>query len=74
MRHTEEARLVAQESLSNEVHQAWTMYQQSFAELKTQQKSVELACQNYKVVSDRYMSQLALITDMLDASNIKLNA
>lgn len=37
-------------------------------------KSVELAAQNYRVVNDRYMSQMALITDMIDASNIKLNA
>ena len=35
---------------------------------------MQLAQQNYQVVSDRYLSQLALITDMLDASNIKLDA
>jgi outer membrane protein TolC len=42
-------------------------------ELETQQKSVELARQNYQVVNERYLSQLALITDMIDASNIRLN-
>lgn len=50
------------------------MHKQSFVELRTQQKSVELAQQNYQVVSNRYNNQLALITDMIDASNIKLNA
>ena len=49
------------------------MHKQSFVELRTQQKSVELAQQNYQVVSNRYNNQLALITDMIDASNIKLN-
>ena len=50
------------------------MHKQSFVELRTQQKSVELAQQNYQVVSNRYKNQLALITDMIDASNMKLNA
>ena len=65
---------VAAEQLNNQVQQAWTYYQQAYVELATQQKSVELAQQNYQVVSDRYLSQLALITDMIDASNMKLNA
>lgn len=43
-------------------------------ELETQQKNVQLAQQNYEVVNNRYLNQLALITDMIDASNMKLNA
>lgn len=30
--------------------------------------------QNYEVMNARYLSQLALVTDMVDASNLKLNA
>ena len=60
--------------LNNQVQQAYTLYEQSFVTLDTQRKSVELAQQNYQVVNDRYLNQLALITDMLDASNILLNA
>ena len=37
-------------------------------------KSVELANQNYDVTSNRYKNDLALLTDMLDASNMKLSA
>lgn len=65
---------VAAETVDNQMQQAYTLYRQSFVELRTQMKSVELAAQNYRVVNDRYMSQMALITDMIDASNIKLNA
>ena len=65
---------VVAESLDNQVQQAWTLYQQTYADLDTQRKSVQLARQNYQVVNDRYLNQLALITDMLDASNIRLNA
>lgn len=36
--------------------------------------SVELADQNYNVTSNRYKNDLALLTDMLDASNMKLSA
>jgi outer membrane protein TolC len=47
---------------------------ETYEQLNTQQKSVELANQNYSVVSNRYKNDMALITDMLDASNAKLSA
>ena len=65
---------VTQQSIDNRVNQAYTDYLQTYAELETQQKSVQLACQNYDVVSARYAGQLALVTDMIDASNVKLSA
>lgn len=74
LRLTKDTHAVASENVNNEVHQAYTLHQQAFVELRTQQKSVELANQNYQVVQNRYTNQLALITDMIDASNIKLNA
>ena len=62
------------EQQQDAIHEAQTLYEQSFAELDTQRKSVELATQNYQVVNERYLNQLALVTDMIDASNIRLNA
>lgn len=73
-RQAQQSHAVAAEELNNQVQQAYTYYQQAYVELETQQKNVQLAQQNYQVVSDRYLSQLALITDMVDASNIKLDA
>ena len=46
----------------------------SFTDVKTQRKQVELAEQNYDVVNNRYENDLALLTDMLDASNTRLAA
>lgn len=46
----------------------------SYTEVKTQQKQVELANQNYSMVQNRYQNDLALLTDMVDASNMKLSA
>lgn len=74
LQHSQENQTVAGEALNNRLQEAYTLYVQSYTELQTQQKSVELATQNYSVVNNRYENQLALITDMLDASNIKLSA
>lgn len=56
------------------IQAAYTDFNTSFTELRTQEKSVELATENYRVVNNRYDDGVALITDMLDASNIKLSA
>lgn len=74
VRQSHEAAAVAAEQVNNRVQRGYTLLQQAMAELDTRRKSVELAQQNYQVVSDRYRSQLALITDMLDASSMKLDA
>jgi len=49
-------------------------YLEAYEELKTQHKSVELAERNYRTTSTRYSAGMALITDMLDAANAKLDA
>lgn len=69
-----QAQALAAEQLDNNVQQAYTEYMQSYVELETRQTSVELADENYRVVNERYLNQLALITDMLDASSVKLDA
>ena len=73
-RQAREAHAVQTEQLNNNVQAAYVQYKQTYVELETQQKSVELALQNYEVMNARYLSQLALVTDMVDASNLKLNA
>ncbi|MBQ9637751.1 MAG: TolC family protein [Prevotella sp.] len=74
VRRAAEQQRVTDEQVANSVYEAQTLYEQSFADLDTQRKSVELATQNYEVVNERYLNQLVLVTDMLDASNIRLNA
>ncbi|MDE5673758.1 MAG: TolC family protein, partial [Muribaculaceae bacterium] len=49
-------------------------YMEAYEELKTQDKSVELAERNYRTTATRYSADMALITDMLDAANSKLEA
>ncbi|MDR0822400.1 MAG: TolC family protein, partial [Endomicrobium sp.] len=47
---------------------------EAFVLLEAKEKSVELAVQNYDVISYRYQNNLALITELLDASTQKLDA
>lgn len=49
-------------------------YLEAYEELKTRRKSVELAERNYRTVSTRYSADMALVTDMLDAANSRLDA
>ncbi len=64
----------AGESVSMDVRADYIRYLEAYEELKTQQKSVELADRNYRTTATRYSSDMALITDMLDAANSKLDA
>lgn len=62
------------ENIENAVQAAYTDYLTTFTELETSKKQVELASQNYDVVSNRYSNGLALVTDMVDAQNQRLDA
>ncbi len=64
----------ARENVSLGVRADYVRYMEAYEELKTQQKSVELAEKNYRTTSTRYSEGMALITDMLDAANSKLDA
>ena len=78
------AKLSTQKSIENEqllqdniqtaVKAAHIRFAESFTTYDTRLKSLELADQNYEMIRYRYLNDLALITDMLDASNSKLNA
>lgn len=73
-RQSQEALSLAHEEVENGVQASYTNLLTSYTEVKTQQKQVELANQNYSVVQNRYQNDLALLTDMVDASNMKLSA
>lgn len=62
------------EDLLLDVKREHIKYLEAYAELDTQEKSVELAEKNYKTVLTRYSADMALITDLLDAANSRLDA
>ena len=71
---SQEALSLAHEEVEKGVQASYTNLSTSYTEVKTQQKQVELANQNYSVVQNRYQNDLALLTDMVDAANMKLSA
>lgn len=62
------------ESLERRIHEAYTLYSQAVQRLAIEEMNVRLAQENYEVVSNRFDNQLALLTDMLDASTTRLDA
>lgn len=69
-----ESQQLLQENIQIAVKSSYVKFVESFTIYDTQMKSLELAVQNYEVINNRYLNDLALITDMLDASNSKLSA
>ena len=60
--------------IANAVQESYIRMEESRENMETKQKTLELANQNYTVTENRYNNDLALLTDMLDASNTKLQA
>ena len=74
VRQAQESHQLAQEKIKNDVQEGYVNFMTSFTDLRTQEKSLKLADENYNVTDNRYKNGMALLTDMLDASNMKLNA
>lgn len=72
-RKMEEASRLVKEEAENEIHAAYVNLNEAYIRLRTQKKSVQLAHENFNIVRQRYVNGLALITDMLDASNTQLD-
>lgn len=62
------------ENLQNDVQAAYEGYKTAVTELKTKKKGLELARQNYDIICDRYENGMVLVTDMIDAANIRLSS
>lgn len=74
LRTAHERRRLAQEQVENAVQAAYTDFMTAFTELDVQRNNVRLADENYAVTDNRYRNGMALLTDMLDAGNAKLDA
>lgn len=74
VRQSKENSELAHEQIENAVQAGYVNFLTAFTDLHTQENSVRLADQNYRVTSNRYQNEMALLTDMLDASNMKLSA
>lgn len=62
------------EQTSLAVQADYTQYMEAYDEVSTLEKNVQLAKENYEVTETRYRNDMALVTEMLDASNQLLDA
>lgn len=56
------------------VREAYVRHQEALDRVETLRLAVEQAGENYRIVRNRYMNQLSILTDLLDASSVLLDA
>lgn len=66
--------ILEKQNLEVKVNAAYLKYNEAVSQRNTYLESKRLATENYKIIEHKYLNQLALVVDMLDASNSKLDA
>lgn len=71
MRNAEEQK---QQQIRMTVQSALLRHREAISRVEALKLSVRQASENYRIMYNRYMNQLAILTDLLDADNLRLNA
>lgn len=66
--------VLQQENLDVQTNAAYLKWQEAVQQARLNKESEELASENYKIIEAKYLNQLALQADMIDATNAKLEA
>lgn len=62
------------QDIRNNVKSSYVKHQESLQRIATLSKSVEQANENYRIVLNKYKSHIAILTDLIDASRLQLEA
>ena len=63
-----------QQEIRLTVHSAYLHHREAVERVEALKLSVRQAEENYRIMRNRYLNQLAILTDLLDADNLRLNA
>ncbi len=66
--------VIQDQNMEQQIYAAYILYQQAGSQIQTFRDNVGLAIENYEQIETKYFNQLALMVDMLDASNARLQA
>lgn len=69
-----EVETLQEQNRSLALNAAFVKHKEAISQWETRRQNMLLADENYRIVEKKYLNQLALFIDMLDASNEKLNA
>jgi outer membrane protein TolC len=58
------------DNVRTEAHSYYIKYAEALTRIQVNERSVEQAQVNYKIVNTKYLNQLSLLTDLLDADNL----
>lgn len=62
------------QTIRSDVRAAYVHHQEAMERIKALALSVRQAEENYRIVHNRYLNQLSILTDLLDADNVRLDA
>lgn len=68
------AREQQKQTIRTDVKSAYIKHMEALDRIKALEKSVEQSKENYRIVKNKYYNQLAILTDLLDANTVQLNA
>ena len=71
LRKNEEER--KRQNIRIEVRTAYLRHKKALLQVEALKLSVRQAAENYRIMQNRYMNQLAILTDLLDANSVRLN-
>lgn len=65
---------IVKDAVEDKIFADYRHYQESLARIPVTEKALALAVENYRIVKLKYLNQLVLITEMIDADNALLEA
>ena len=70
----QESRTYSLQNIEMDVHAAFVKYYESLQQRELMSKSQRLADENYRIIEDKYLNQLAITAEMTDAATAKLDS